>query len=963
MLRLLVALLLVSACGDDDVGDASTDAASDASDAGVDAADARPDPCADFVVPERPDRSRCGDPDADDPTAFVECERGSGWAGVWTRDSNGLPAYDLTVEQRCDPAAQSWTSRREGERNPWRDPIHLVGNGRGVVAMAHASGAIEMYSQDRGHAWINRIDTWEDPRNPDYPPQIGGGFNYLIIGDEVRSNRFEDMPVGEALQRQTRRFGVGYHETVTTWDDVRVTRYTFANGSFSWEDRMLIAEVYVENLTDAPIEVGVVEVWDPNLHQVEVELATSDLLSPNITEDVDRRRRERAGDYDQHLVYDPTLRTIVLSTTAKPGMGTDRPATPSPSDWHPHDVFLLPLLGTPDAVWLDDRELFEGLDRSPPQAVRDGDASPRELDIDGAGQHAFLAMRVPMTIAPGEQERRIFTFGHVPEGRTLAQATRARSEAGQNRVWSRQQWEGRLLHAAFPGLEHAGAIQRELAWASYNALAHVTYDEYHQTHVLGQGGSYKYIHGLDGAIGDLCLFADSVALIDPFISRSTLRYAMSTQHASTSETPYRYPYATTGVGSFSDVGIYDQRSDAYWMVPAAVGRYVGWTRDTAFLDEEIPFWPRADGEEGTVREHLERGFDYADTELGFGARGMVAMGTGDYADGIHFLADEETTNTGTSSVYNALLIAHGFPLLLDFVDGELSDRVQTLLDSQIAALEENAWNGERYERAFMDSGNPLAPDTLFLEPQILPILAGLADADRTTMLLTLVADQMETDYGAMSTVPLGEEHMGGVDEPQIGGIWPIANAWLTEAYAHQDPEAGWDSFVRNTLMMHAERFPETWYGIWTGPDSYHGPDHERAGEADAHLATALTDYPALNVHVHTSPLRALMGLLGIEGMADGLRISPRVPTETFTVDYPELLLEYRPDAVGGFVGWRGRGSGIRWPEFTMRLRLPSALREVALEVRVNEVIVAHTVEGDEVVFTLVDDASFSVVAE
>ena len=44
------------------------------------------------------------------------------------------------------------------------------------------------------------------------------------------------------------------------------------------------------------------------------------------------------------------------------------------------------------------------------------------------------------------------------------------------------------------------------------------------------------------------------------------------------------------------------------------------------------------------------------------------------------------------------------------------------------------------------------------------------------------------------------------------------------------------------------------------------------------LVTALTDYPALNMHVHTGPLRALAYLLGVEGTATGLRVTPRKAT-------------------------------------------------------------------------------------
>ena len=172
-----------------------------------------------------------------------------------------------------------------------------------------------------------------------------------------------------------------------------------------------------------------------------------------------------------------------------------------------------------------------------------------------------------------------------------------------------------------------------------------------------------------------------------------------------------------------------------------------------------------------------------------------------------------------------------------------------------------------------------------------------------------------------------DSSVGGPDRPLVGGIWPVANTWLTGAYARRDAHEAWSSFVRNTLTAHAEKYPDLWYGIWTGPDSFNGPDNERPGEADAHLVTALTDYPALNAHMHTSPLRALMDLAGVAGTRDGLRIMPRLPTETFSVEWPRLQLHSTPHTIAGAVVASSDGPLV------MDVALPSGLR-AAREVRV-----------------------------
>jgi Glycosyl hydrolase 36 superfamily, catalytic domain len=908
--------------------------------------------CEGFAVPARPDTSVCGDVNADAPDRLTACLRGSGHLGTWSVDAAGLPAYDFAVDERCDPVAHAFSPRP----TPLRDPIHVIGNGRGLVAMAHASGGVEIYTQDRGHKWINHVDTWSDPLNPDYPPQLGGGFTYYTVaspaGARVGSTRFEDLPVNRATQMQSRRFGVGYFETVTHDTDITVRRRVFAPDAAA---RALVAQVTVENPTNRPQHYEVVEFWDVNVYQITLELLTSDLGFPGVTEAIDHRRRDLAKQFQQRLEWRAQDRLAIATTTAKqmPSNVHDR-LDVSRTDYFPDPIYLAVLDdgAPPDAVWLSDTELWDGAERPPPAAAaQPGNAASRAVDLDGEGQHGILALRVPVDVPAHGAVTRRFAFGYVAGGGapdTAVAELRARGAALLPETEAT--WAARLVWAAFPGLPHAGAVQRELAWASYSILALTTFDEYRDVLLLGQGGAYKYIHGLDGAMGDLALFAEAVTLIDPRIARDTLTYALATQLGGEQSTPWRFPYATTGVGAFSDVLIYGQRSDAYYFLPAAIGRYVGLTRDHAFLDQPVAFYPRASGAGGDVLEHIRRALDYGTQTLGFGARGIVAIGTGDYADGITELATERATPNGTSSTYNAGAIVYGFPLAADVIEARdplLAERMRNLAAAQADALNQQAWEGHYFYRGFVDSGNPLAPQVFFLEPQVLPVLAGIVDDGRRDAALNAVVQRLESGIGALSSVTIGSETgVGGPDRPLIGGIWPVANAWLTAAYARRDVNEAWSSFTRNTLAAHAEKYPDLWYGIWTGPDSFNGPDNERPGEADAHQVTALTDYPALNAHMHTSPLRALVDLVGVVGTGDGLRITPRVPTETFAVAWPRLRLHSEPNRFGGSVVASSDGPLV------MEVALPSGLRNASVHVTVDDAPVDATVAGGLVRFLL-----------
>ncbi len=910
--------------------------------------------CEGFVTPVRADTSACADVDADQPETLVRCLRGSGHLGQWTGDAVGLPAYDFTVEERCDPAAHAYSPRTTS----LHDPIHLIGNGRGLVAMAHASGGVEIYSQDRGHKWINRVDTWTDPQNPDYPLQLGGGFNYYTTvrdgkPSSVRSTRFEDLPVNGATQMQTRRFGVGYFETVTRDSDITVRRRVFAPDA---DARALAADVAVENPTDGPLHYELVEFWDINIHEITLELLTSDLGLPGISEDIDRRRRAFMAQFTQRVRWSADERLGVVETAAKalPATIHDR-LDVSNIDYFPDPIYFAVLDDgpAPDAVWLTDSELWDGPARTPPEAAaRPGDASSRAIDLDGDGQHAIVAVRVPVELPAHASVTRRFAFGYAPANTTAEAAVaelRARGDALQQQT--ADAWRSRLVWAAFPGLQDAGVVQREIAWAAYNAIANTTFDEYRGVRFLGQGGAYKYIHGIDGAMGDLALFAEALVLIDPQIAHGTLAYALATQQGGTQRTPWRFPYATTGVGNVTDVLIYTQRSDAYYFLPSAIGRYVALTRDSDFLTQPISFWPRAAVRSGDVVEHVRRALQYGTETLGFGARGVLAMGTGDYADGITELATEPATPTGTSSTYNAGAVIYGFPLAADVIearDAALASNLRALAASQGDALLNRAWEGQYFYRGFVDSGDPLAPQIFFLEPQVFPVLAGIIDATRRDLALGMVQALLETAIGAVSNVQIGSgSGVGGPDRPLVGGIWPVANAWLTGAYARRDGSEAWSSFIRNTLAAHADLYPDLWYGIWTGPDSFNGPDNARPGEADANVVTALTDYPALNSHMHTGPLRALMEIVGVAGTRDGMRITPRLPTETFTVEWPRLRVHSTPSLIEGQVVASADGPLV------MEVALPSGLQSTpAVRVTVNGTATASTLDEDIVRFVV-----------
>lgn len=111
---------------------------------------------------------------------------------------------------------------------------------------------------------------------------------------------------------------------------------------------------------------------------------------------------------------------------------------------------------------------------------------------------------------------------------------------------------------------------------------------------------------------------------------------------------------------------------------------------------------------------------------------------------------------------------------------------------------------------------------------------------------------------------------------------------LTWGYTRFSDELAWRSLERHTLFTRAETFPESWIGIWTGPDAL---ESKGSGGTWSSIVTPMTDFPALNQNPHAMALLAALRVAGIEPTGDGLRIDPHVPRERFVLDFPLIRLD------------------------------------------------------------------------
>jgi len=320
----------------------------------------------------------------------------------------------------------------------------------------------------------------------------------------------------------------------------------------------------------------------------------------------------------------------------------------------------------------------------------------------GAGLDPCAAIQLTFDLAAGQQREIVFRLGAASNAEAAALLTRRFRGPGAARE---------ALEAVVRHWRHTlTAVQVETPDAALNVLTNgwLVYQTL-GCRLWARSGYYQS----GGAYGFRDQLQDVMALVhaEPSLMRAHIALCASRQFIEGDVQHWWHPPSGRGVRTHC--------SDDYLWLPLATCRYVLTTGDMSILDETAHFLegrpvnqeddsyydlPGESDESASVYQHCVRAILHG---LRFGTHGLPLIGSGDWNDGMNLVG----RHGKGESVWLAFFFCH---VLREFAkvarlrdDSSFADRCESEAQQLRQRIEQNAWDGEWYRRAYFDDGSTL----------------------------------------------------------------------------------------------------------------------------------------------------------------------------------------------------------------------------------------------------------------
>jgi len=551
-----------------------------------------------------------------------------------------------------------------------------------------------------------------------------------------------------------------------------------------------------------------------------------------------------------------------------------------------------------------DRTEFIGRNGSPgdPAALR----RVRLSGKTGTGLDACAAIQAPFELLPGQERTIAFVLGmggrRNADASTMVQKHGGLDAAQAALAAVRAHWD-KVLGAVQVQTPEPALDLIANGWLMYQTIA---------CRMWARSGYYQS----GGAFGFRDQLQDAMAMVhtQPQILREHLLLCAAHQFVEGDVQHWWHPP--------SDRGVRTHCSDDYLWLPLAASRYVSTTGDVSVLEERAPYlegrpvkpeedsyydMPVRSPQAGDLYEHCVRAIRNG---LRFGVHGLPLIGSCDWNDGMDKVGEEGRGE----SVWLAWFLIEVLQRFAEVAElrsdqafaGECREEAKKIA----ANIEQNAWDGQWYRRAYFDDGTPLGShqneecqiDSI---SQSWGVLSGAADAERVKGAMEQVDRRLvRRDFGLIQLLdppfdksPLNPGYIQGYvpGVRENGGQYTHAAIWTVMAFAKLgDVERAWELMRMINPVQHGGSAEDcALYKVEpyvVTADVYAVSPHVGRGGWSWYTGSSGWMYRLM-----------LESLLGLTRQPDRLLLSPRIPADWdgFTLSYRHGEATYRIRVVRG----------------------------------------------------------------
>jgi cellobiose phosphorylase len=424
-----------------------------------------------------------------------------------------------------------------------------------------------------------------------------------------------------------------------------------------------------------------------------------------------------------------------------------------------------------------DREVFIGSYRSEsdPVAVEKGKCT----NSQAKGGNPIAATSNALELGPGEAETLIFVLGVAKrkiDAKNLIQKYRRKSDVDAELQKLKEHWNTYLINfnVDTPDEEFNTMIN---VWNQYQCKTTFDWSRYVSFYETGIGRGMGFRDSNQDTLGVVHVLPKKVRqrILDLAKNQFEDGHVYHLYFPLTGEGGWP-PYAKEQMKFFSD--------DHLWLILSTC-EYIKETGDLTILNEDIKF---VEGSKASLYEHLKGSIEFTLNHMG--KHDLPLLGTADWNDPQSLPGP----NNAAESVWAAMLF-HKVLLELtnlckEYKGGKDAKAFAAIADKVKSHVNETAWDGNWYVRAYDDSGNPVGSSKckegkIYVNTQSWAVISQIASKERGLACMNSVKKHLDTEYGIMLLAPAYSRY-----HPEIGAltsyvpglkenasVWSHANAW------------------------------------------------------------------------------------------------------------------------------------------------------------------------------------------